>query len=182
MLHPYFRARWFGVVHASSTTQKEAIEKAETLFRHVAETYFDANNDSKFPNDQDSVIESTTPSEKKNIGDEWFDECVMFDIPETPQIARNSKEVFQEEVQRYLGYSGGCGQHDANPLIWWKVRTFFSFLLLSINSPIFFRLTKAPFPLYHGWQETSWPFLLPVARLSKPSRNHGTYVLIYGAR
>lgn len=132
VLHPYLRSQWFRLTVSPDDRkgQEEAVQKAETLFRHVAETYFDTGiNDASNPTSEsespavDDAPKVTEPGPESD-GNTWLKDLIKFEIPHTPLVAGNPRELFDEEVRRYLAFGGGCGSYEDNPLLWWKVCDF----------------------------------------------------------
>ena len=131
VLHPYFRIQWFRTLHTTPKYQDEAVEKAETLFRHVADSYFETeqvdSSRAKSANVQDSANarEAALLTEKSNVGRDWLKNVVEFDIPEVSKAdVDNPRNIFEEELRWYLRYEGGRGKSEENPLDWWWVRSF----------------------------------------------------------
>ncbi|KAF8161992.1 ribonuclease H-like domain-containing protein, partial [Pholiota molesta] len=127
MLHPYLRAEWFR--HASKdgpTTQQDVVEKAETLFRHVATAYYDQQTTSPPENEADpsTALPQNKSSATANVSDGWITGILTFDLVQAPTVAAASpKERFEDELRRYLKFEGGRGQI-LDPLAWWKVRDY----------------------------------------------------------
>lgn len=101
--------------------QKEAIQRAETLFRHVATTYFENQPSSSGPGTEtsDPTGQATTSSD----ADGWLASLCSVNLDEEPMLtaALGPKELFEEELDRYIKFEGGWGEL-GKPLAWWKVR------------------------------------------------------------
>ncbi|KJA13696.1 hypothetical protein HYPSUDRAFT_92664 [Hypholoma sublateritium FD-334 SS-4] len=110
------------------SAQKEAVGKAEDLFRYVATTYFDdlqrsvadiatAGNPSVNPLGVGAEVAGPASS---NMSDGWLAGILKFDMVQTTvSVAATPKELFDDEIRRYLKFEGGRGSI-FDPLGWWK--------------------------------------------------------------
>ena len=132
VLHPSLRAQWFSNTAPSDNlpAQKEAVSKAEELFRYVATAYFDelqkpvaaltAAADSSASSTSRLTAQVITPS-STTMSDGWLAGILSFNMVQTSvSVAATPRELFEDEVRRYLLFEGGRGTiFDA--LGWWKV-------------------------------------------------------------
>lgn len=124
VLHPFLRAAWFkttvttkGHKEDISRAQQNAIERVETLFTHVAQTYYDNPLPSDAAPEMAASSSASGPSISK--GDAWLAQICDFELDiATPEL--QSKDQLKEEIQRYFKFEGGRGELQ-NPLAWWKV-------------------------------------------------------------
>ncbi|KAF9552914.1 hypothetical protein CPC08DRAFT_646303, partial [Agrocybe pediades] len=120
VLHPGMRAEWFKLTVKGSDPigQRDAVSKAETLFRHVAATYIKDEVSEPTPTQSDDnafreAAASSAGGVLSSILDFEIDDIV---VPAT----MTPKEMFEDELRRYLRFEGGRG-NAMNPLVWWKV-------------------------------------------------------------
>ena len=131
VLHPALRAEWFKTLIPRSTPPdrrvsvgQEAVERAATLFRHVAETYFeDSAANSALTADPVSL---THANEEASRG--FLEELLAFDFNIDASTSLSPRALFDDEIRRYLAFEGGRGTY-LDPLGWWKV----SVLLFNVN-------------------------------------------------
>jgi hypothetical protein len=128
VLHPYLRAEWFketapkpdrtrpAAEQASAeAVQKAAVEKAKTLFTHVAQTYYENPPTVK----STPSMAPTTAQQDHKSASTWLNSICAFEVAEVP-VAEASQDRLQDELRRYFKFEGGRGEI-SNPLGWWKV-------------------------------------------------------------
>ena len=134
MLHPALRAEWFRTIVPKKDgltseeavklkyAQQEAVDKAETLLRYVAQSYHEKR---PFESTQNTNITPSQPS-SSTMSNGWFEEMLNFDLSAVPaSVSATPQELLNEEIRRYLKFEGGRGEI-LNPLAWWKVIFSFS--------------------------------------------------------
>lgn len=128
VLHPSLRAEWFRNLAPKfdEGAHQEAVDKAATLFHHVATTYH-KNSPPEADTDSTSAAAGSAPSPSKNDGG-FLASMLQVEVANiTPNTNETPEEKFADEVRRYLRFEGGRGEI-MNPLGWWKVlpSVFFS--------------------------------------------------------
>ena len=111
VLHPGLRSKWFETLGTTLAEQQDAWEKAEAIFRHVAQTYSEEQPEPEDTNNSATMQKSAAPSNSFLSGMLAFD---MDPIVSSPR----QKETIEQEVARYLRFEGSKGE---DPLPWWKV-------------------------------------------------------------
>jgi hypothetical protein len=120
VLHPYLPAKWFKNTVPDPNDQQgrqDAVAKAETLFMHILQTYYEnpptgASESNNAPSPQSKSASASTI--QSGQGFEVFD----FEVGASMPVV--SKDGWKEEGQHYLRFDGGCGTLD-EPLMRWKV-------------------------------------------------------------
>jgi hypothetical protein len=104
----------------TESEKKDAIDKAEVLFTHVAEDYFKQ----KPPEEPSSTSLATSSSASVASGaTSALLRACSFTLPAGAHGPDHAKEDLKAEIRRYLGFEGGLGDLQ-NPLAWWKVLLF----------------------------------------------------------
>ncbi|KDR74580.1 hypothetical protein GALMADRAFT_71005, partial [Galerina marginata CBS 339.88] len=117
VLHPSLRTEWFRNMapKSSEKARQDAVDKAATLFRHVAGTYHE-----KSPAEVDPIATNSSSGTSTNEGG-FLASMLQAHIAEVaPKASETPQEKLADEIQRYLRFEGGVGEV-ANPLGWWKV-------------------------------------------------------------
>lgn len=127
VLHPNLRSEWFKTTipacHAAGSptekarveaAQRDAVEKAELLFTHVARAYYDNKPAS---NTTSKGTEAKKASRIPEPIDCLADIC-DFEVETAPVV--ESENQLQDELRRYFKFEGGCTSLAAS-LAWWKV-------------------------------------------------------------
>lgn len=134
VLHPSLRSHWFGATEEGPVAQKVAIERAEAVFRYVAETYLETSTPPP-----PAVAPKTIPKPPSRMPSFLASAC-LFQRPATATSAttvskRTPQEELADELDRYFRFEaapmeqperGEPSAHEVllNPLLWWKVSTF----------------------------------------------------------
>jgi hypothetical protein len=129
-LHPGLRAEWFKATvpkldteNAQNTAkqadvlkaQEDAVEKAEALFLHVSQTYYENPPDSASA----GLATAALASQHQPKSADWLESICDFEMA-LPPPAEHSEDLLKDEVRRYFRFEGGrCNLQD--PLSWWKV-------------------------------------------------------------
>jgi hypothetical protein len=143
VLHPCLRSHWFAVTADpnDATTQEEAIDTAEVVFKYIAETYLET------PTSQAPTVAPKPHAKPVMKTPSFLASACSFQRPVTAaSVATISKRTPQEELadelKRYLNFEAAPMErqegeevtsdeplaHEVllNPLLWWKVSTLFS--------------------------------------------------------
>lgn len=106
--------------------QEDAVLKAKTLFRAVADTYH-----STATNETENAKTSTTPAapsqaSTSSVEMEWLASMLHVNInPDAlNSVVMSPLEMYEDEISRYFRFGGGPGSH-TDPLGWWKVSDIF---------------------------------------------------------
>jgi len=125
------RSAWFVNTASSSIpsglprAQNEAITKAETLFRHVADTYFTRAQESLAMSAQ-ATTHSTSSTLEPSTASGLLSAACHVTVALAPTTTASLHEAFKEELNQYLKkFEGGRGNL-ADPLGWWKVCQMYS--------------------------------------------------------
>ncbi|KAF8914286.1 hypothetical protein CPB84DRAFT_1841013 [Gymnopilus junonius] len=141
MLHPSLRAGWFKnrvtdpipwVLVTGANGQKRyktkeefqnnEVDKAEVLFRQVTTTYFEDAPKSASTENSSSDSQDQPPTKATKASESWLVSIFDFDMTEAAKpatITATPKELFKDEIKRYLRFEGGRGD-PMDPLTWWK--------------------------------------------------------------
>lgn len=112
--------------NATPAAQQEAIQKAEDLFDHVAQAYFE---DAPLDTSTTGSAATTSQASNSNAGEmAWLAPMLQINTVDIATSASTvtPQEMFAEELRRYKRYDGGMGSPN-NPLAWWKVLIIYSF-------------------------------------------------------
>ncbi len=167
------RSVWFEKLGDAPWQKTDEREKAETMFRHVALSYFNSRPSS-------STTDKPPPSDKPNVSANGFlSQLCSINVTSIPEVPQETEATLEEEIYRYLKFEGGVG--DVNqPLVWWKVCSFFP-LNVSLADFIYSSNMLAPSQPSPAWPGTFSPSLLPVCQSSGLSQNLGTFARIFEA-
>ena len=139
------RAHWFANMAPSnnseslSSAQSDAIEKAETLFRHVAQVYFKDEATSQETSNPTAAPSTTTGQTG------YLASICDVRVPQRVAMASSLQDRFQAEVKRYLEFEGGLGDL-LNPLAWWKVIRLVLSGEVDTDAPSFDKVHGSSFP------------------------------------
>jgi hAT family C-terminal dimerisation region len=139
------RAHWFANMAPSdnseslSSAQSDAIEKAETLFRHVAQVYFEDEATSQETSNPTAVPSTTTGQTG------YLASICDVRVPQRVATASSPQDRFRAEVKRYLEFEGGLGDL-LDPLAWWKVIRLVLWGEIHTDAPLFNQVHDSSFP------------------------------------
>jgi len=130
------RAHWFANMALSdnseslSSAQLDAIEKAKTLFHHVAQVYFEDEATS-----QETSNPTAVPSTMTGQTGYLASICDVR-VPQRVATASSPQDRFRAEVKWYLEFEGGLGDL-LDPLAWWKVIRLVLWGEIHTDAPLF---------------------------------------------
>ena len=122
-----------------SSAQSDAIEKAETLFRHVVQVYFKDETTSQETSNPTAVPSTTTGQTG------YLASICDVRVPQRVATASSPQDRFRAEVKRYLEFEGGL-RDLLDPLAWWKVIRLVLWGKIHTDAPLFNQVHGSSFP------------------------------------